>query len=233
MNDVTETSVASPGTQAENPIGASFPAPSTSSMSTGQPAEVENRCIRCQADLTGDRRIARFCPRCGTRRLDVAAEANPVAAASRSTAPPFSEGFVLSEPDDGTAAAPPQAVIPIAAQAGAWLSMAQPPGVIAFGPHRTMRGHSNNDDVHSLMLLGYANAMYRLGWRYETGLGGGHQPQEALRCYFKAAKLGNIAALTRLAPQCVAASMGPAPMNPPLNDAAPPAPIPPPLGTPS
>jgi TPR repeat protein len=45
--------------------------------------------------------------------------------------------------------------------------------------------------------------MYRLGWRYETGLGSSHNPQEALRCYFKAAKLGNLDALTRLAPKCI------------------------------
>jgi TPR repeat protein len=56
--------------------------------------------------------------------------------------------------------------------------------------------------AHPLMLLGYANAMYRLGWRYETGDGTGRNVDEAIRCYFKAAKLGNPAALSRLAPEC-------------------------------
>jgi TPR repeat protein len=80
------------------------------------------------------------------------------------------------------------------------------------------RGHATpafpvyrGDDSHSLILLGYANAMYRLGYRYETGLGNNRNPDEAVRCYFKSAKLGNAAALARLAPQC----------------AAPPAPVPP------
>ena len=111
--------------------------------------------------------------------------------------------------------------MPTASQAAAWLQLrtTQPGGGTpadgSFGP-----APSRDDDVHSLMLLGYANAMYRLGWRYETGMGSGHNPQEALRCYFKAAKLGNIAALTRLAPQCVAApNPPPAIGNPPCGGA--------------
>jgi TPR repeat protein len=63
-------------------------------------------------------------------------------------------------------------------------------------------------DIHSEMLLGYANAMYRLGWRYETGLGTGRNVEEAIRCYFKAAKLGNPAALARLAPRCAGGGAG-------------------------
>ena len=45
---------------------------------------------------------------------------------------------------------------------------------------------------HSLMLLGYANAMLHLGWRYERGSGGVRNLHEAERCYLKSAKLGNV-----------------------------------------
>src|SRR5947209_5043439 len=56
------------------------------------------------------------------------------------------------------------------------------------------------DESHSLMLMGYANAMYNLGCRYEMGRGTARNADEAIRCYFKAAKLGNPYALARLAP---------------------------------
>jgi len=55
--------------------------------------------------------------------------------------------------------------------------------------------------VHSLILLGYANAMYNLGFRYELGRGAARNPREAVRCYLKAARLGNPWALARLAPR--------------------------------
>jgi TPR repeat protein len=42
--------------------------------------------------------------------------------------------------------------------------------------------------------------MFRLGWRYESGVGAGRNEHEAVRCYFKAAKLGNADALARLGP---------------------------------
>jgi TPR repeat protein len=62
--------------------------------------------------------------------------------------------------------------------------------VLATEPRRA-------DDTHSL-ILGYANAMFRLGWRYENGQGTSRNAEEAVRCYFKAAKLGNDSALARL-----------------------------------
>jgi hypothetical protein len=46
--------------------------------------------------------------------------------------------------------------------------------------------------LHSLMILGYADAMCHLGWRYETGHGGTiRNADEARRCYAKSAHLGN------------------------------------------
>src|SRR5687768_17274862 len=73
---------------------------------------------------------------------------------------------------------------------------------------------------HSLMLEGYANAMYNLGRRYESSLGSRHHPEEALRCYYKAARLGNASAVARLGPQSLQAQQTEAP-PPPLLGAAP------------
>ena len=56
----------------------------------------------------------------------------------------------------------------------------------------------------SLILEGYANALYKLGRRYETALGAAHNPREAERCYHKAARLGNFWALARLAARWIA-----------------------------
>ena len=50
------------------------------------------------------------------------------------------------------------------------------------------------------ILIGYANAMYRLGWRYERGSGIPRNLPEATRCYTKSARLGNLDAMIRLAP---------------------------------
>ena len=55
-------------------------------------------------------------------------------------------------------------------------------------------------ETHSLILIGYGNAMFNLGRRYEAGQGTARNTDEAIRCYFKAAKLGNHNALARLAP---------------------------------
>jgi TPR repeat protein len=54
------------------------------------------------------------------------------------------------------------------------------------------------DHVHSLTLLGYANALLDLGWRYEHGAGVARNTSEAERCYAKSARLGNVYARARL-----------------------------------
>lgn len=56
-----------------------------------------------------------------------------------------------------------------------------------------------------LILLAYAKAMFNLGCRYETAIGSRRNLQEAARCYWKAARLGDPAAAGRLAPQAEAA----------------------------
>ena len=59
---------------------------------------------------------------------------------------------------------------------------------------------TDGDDtaLPSLVLLGFSNAMFRLGWRYEHGQGVYRNPHEAGRCYSKSARLGNPHAQSRL-----------------------------------
>src|SRR4051812_8422831 len=51
---------------------------------------------------------------------------------------------------------------------------------------------------HSVVIVGYARAMNSLGARYETGQGVARNSDEALRCFCKAARLGNSEARSRL-----------------------------------
>jgi TPR repeat protein len=50
----------------------------------------------------------------------------------------------------------------------------------------------------SAILAGYANALYSLGRRYESGGRLARNRNEAMRCYLKAARLGNIFAMARV-----------------------------------
>jgi TPR repeat protein len=50
-----------------------------------------------------------------------------------------------------------------------------------------------------MIVMGYARALFRLGSRYESGLGASRNTNEAHRCYFKAARLGDVDARARLA----------------------------------
>jgi TPR repeat protein len=50
----------------------------------------------------------------------------------------------------------------------------------------------------SQIVRGYASALYKLGRRYEVAAGS-RNPREAIRCYLKAARLGNMMAFARLA----------------------------------
>jgi TPR repeat protein len=49
------------------------------------------------------------------------------------------------------------------------------------------------------IVAGYGEALYRLGLRYEVGVGWKHHPGEAVRCFAKSARLGNAKALEHLA----------------------------------
>ncbi len=48
------------------------------------------------------------------------------------------------------------------------------------------------------VVVGYSNALWRLGWRYEHGRGAIRNMPEALRCYSKSAGLGNVEAAARI-----------------------------------
>ena len=48
------------------------------------------------------------------------------------------------------------------------------------------------------VIVGYSNALWRLGWRYEHGRGAIRNVPEAIRCYRKSADLGNAEAQSRL-----------------------------------
>jgi TPR repeat protein len=59
---------------------------------------------------------------------------------------------------------------------------------------------SKSHPGRSNILFGYGNALFNLGWRYERGWGAQRNLPEAIRCYFKSARLGNLDAAIRLAP---------------------------------
>ena len=52
----------------------------------------------------------------------------------------------------------------------------------------------------SRVLLAYGKALFNLGWRYETAVGSRRNLEEAARCYWKAARLGDAGARHRLDP---------------------------------
>jgi hypothetical protein len=58
------------------------------------------------------------------------------------------------------------------------------------------------EHFHSVVIVGYARAMTQLGTRYELA----RNTDEALRCYCKAARLGNSEARSRLITRGIAAS---------------------------
>jgi TPR repeat protein len=69
-------------------------------------------------------------------------------------------------------------------------------GRFGHGPHIPIT--QINPD-RTPILIGYSNAMFKLGWRYERGQGTFRNLPEALRCYRKSARLGNPDATVRLA----------------------------------
>ncbi|HEV8605692.1 MAG TPA: hypothetical protein VGQ99_10015 [Tepidisphaeraceae bacterium] len=70
---------------------------------------------------------------------------------------------------------------------------------------------------HSVVIIGYARAMTSLGTRYESGNGVARNTDEALRCYCKAARLGNSEARSRLVSRGVTSAITSpdVPSNPP------------------
>jgi hypothetical protein len=120
------------------------------------------RCPACELQLRGLPITARFCPWCG--------EALPTTTTTRFTAP-----------------LPP----PIEPTLGQRLGALVREHLIDSAPP-TPSPSDVQQPLHSLMILGYADAMCQLGWRYETGHGGTiRNDDEARRCYAKSAHLGN------------------------------------------
>lgn len=127
------------------------------------------RCLRCAADLSRMPEEARYCPRCG---LD-SYSSPPAAILSRAA-----EARLAGQSDEL-----------------GWGHLAElavsTPGVV---PPTVIPSPNASSEI----LRGYANALYKLGRRYEVG-GWTRNPREAIRCYLKAARLGNMMAFARLA----------------------------------
>lgn len=75
-----------------------------------------------------------------------------------------------------------------------------PPPLPRVPPDDPFKGHPGFAvPAPTDIVAGYAEALYQLGLRYEAGVGWKHHPFEAVRCFAKAARLGNAKALERLA----------------------------------
>jgi len=127
------------------------------------------RCLRCSADLSRLQGWARYCPGCG---LD--SYSSPPAAiylrAAESNQVPRRDRLGWEHLTELAAS-----------------SAGPVPPMVAPTPESS-----------SAILRGYANAMYNLGRRYEVAAAN-RNPREAIRCYLKAARLGNVMAFARLA----------------------------------
>lgn len=118
--------------------------------------------------------------------------------------PSLSDGFATHCPQcavDLCAVPPRAAYCPhcggrFRSERGPWAAAAR----TAFG-HLRRRRPSDPPAVsgpRSPVVVGYGNALWRLGWRYEHGRGLSRNVQEAIRCYHKSAGLGNPEAAARL-----------------------------------
>jgi TPR repeat protein len=135
-------------------------------------AAVGARCLRCGHDLARMPEAARYCPRCGLDTL---------------TSPPAS---VVAHVAGGPQGHPDVL--------GGWNHLSN---LSESAAEPTDLPEPINPTASSLMVRGYGNALYRLGRRYEIGSGSFPNLREAMRCYTKSARLGNLWALGRLASQ--------------------------------
>lgn len=138
-------------------------------------------CWCCMRDVSWLPVTARFCPRCGSafngipRRLPI-----PAAAV----------GAVLT-PGVQIEAYTEEGRRRIAAWLGLRNALSQTAAPVQGAlPSRT--------GARTQIVIGYANAMYHLGTRYEDGLAIKRMPGEAARCFLKSARLGNADAKMRL-----------------------------------
>jgi hypothetical protein len=149
-------------------------------------------CRRCQADLLRLPPSARFCPKCGFTLKDLG-----VARTAPTGARPAYERDDVS-PLDLLAPWP---------RVQHWCAtlLKLPPPLPAAADDPDSLGAA----PVSPMVQGYATALYNLGYRYEHSAGARSNPEEAVRCYFKAARLGNPQAVARLTPDTNDSAAGP------------------------
>lgn len=141
---------------------------------------------------------ARFCPRCGTTFRAVGISPPEADAVDRFAAIREAEQAHLPPPlaviEEEEREPPPFARLASDVRdfhAGAESSPGTPPPLppLSGPPLR---------NFHSDVLVAYATALFRLGWRYERGRGSPRNLAEAIRCYYKSARLGNHSAAARL-----------------------------------
>lgn len=145
-------------------------------------------CPRCRKLISTTPRDARFCPKCGSDLSGAREPSDPAAGP-----PPLPEALRDS----------------VGEKVQAFFRSAAAPNAdqlhLNFNELQSiLAGYAKEDlpptleNVHSLILLGYANALLKLGWRYEHGRGVAQNDEEAARCYQKSAKLGNVFAQAKV-----------------------------------
>ena len=177
-------------------------------------------CERCRTHLRRDR-LAHFCPHCGLALLPPPLPAIPLGpteaeveeALGLTQTPPLSEPDRLGEQLSPQTATPspaaPAASLPwsrddILLMIAEWqriLDVHLVAGPAAVPPQPNQPVPAVDTVPASRIISGYANALFRLGAYYENSLSS-RNSNEAIRCYLKSARLGNLEALSRLAPKC-------------------------------
>ena len=161
-------------------------------------------CPNCTADLTFLPSAARYCHRCGSMLSSRSRAASADSWASASA---------RRRSQRRSALRPPQ-----------WLS-------------NLWCACTDSDDQdfpfagRSEVLLAYGKSMFNLGWRYEHAIGARRNLNEAARCYWKAARLGDPSAVGRLGREGVisGADASADPTGPPELPPPAPSPVPAPI----
>lgn len=127
------------------------------------------RCLRCAADLSRLPEEGRYCPRCG---LDT-----------------------FSSPPAALQARLAESSVPGESDTLGWKHLGE---LTIYSKSTIPPTIAPSPESSSQIVRGYASALYKLGRRYEVSAGT-RNPREAIRCYLKAARLGNMMAFARLA----------------------------------
>lgn len=158
----------------DNRQGSWAPVSQDALASAGFPGVAE-ACRGCGGTLLGLPVAARYCPKCGS---DLRALNNlPVLVASNSA----------------TGAPPQTGASTISSRPTSW-----PAFILQSLRFQPIPPPLPGEASRSMIVMGYARALFRLGTRYESGLGASRNTNEAHRCFFKAARLGDVDARARL-----------------------------------